>query len=203
MALPLRELNPTLEEAEDAILAALREDATIAAYVKSVSSFQGTFEQALQEASLAGDPAFLVMMAGIEFDERGPLEHVAVVEWHVIVRARNLRGNAYQRKPSAAGEVGTYQMVQDVLRVLTTQDLDLDGMAAISPAGVELLQANASRDRSLSAYLVVFFSELDHRVVEPGDEDLITEVGATYEVRTSDGTFVEVATETIEMPGDE
>lgn len=180
MATPTRVLRPTLEAAEDAIVAALAGDATIAAYIMDVVSWQGTLEDAVQEAVIR-EPAILVLCAGAEFEERGALEHIASVEWHIVVKHRSLRGERYRRAPAAPGEVGTYQMVQDVLRVLVGQDLELEGMSPLAPKAVELLQTSSSKDRAQSAYTLIFTSELDHVVVAP--EDTLTELGFGYELR--------------------
>lgn len=195
MATPKRELSPGLEAVEDAIVAALAGDATIAAYVKDVRPFQGSVEQAVQEAA-AGDRSLLVMFAGMELEQRGE-DWVAVTEWHVHVRCRNLRGEKYSRRPASATEVGAYQMVQDVLRVLTLQDFDLDGLAPIKPDGAEAILVTTNRDRTLAAYTVVFHGEIDMCVVEP--DDAFTTLVTSYEVPDGEGTFAEVATETVSL----
>lgn len=180
MSLPDRALTPTLEAVEDAIVTALNDDETMGAYLKSCSSFQGSVEESLAEGVAIRDPAVLVLFAGGEFEERGPEEVVLVGEWHLVVRAQNLRGEQYRRRPASASEVGSYQLVQDVLRVLTNQDLGLEGLAPLVPMDVELLKT----DRRVSAYAVAFRGELDLQTIAPsGDDDTLKTVVTEIEVR--------------------
>lgn len=177
------QLSPTLEALEDAIVAALRADATIAAYARDIQSFQGDLEQALEQGSVR-DPAFLVIFAGGQMEPEGVESFTAQMEFHVIVRARNLRGNDYQRKPQAASEVGTYQMVQDTLRVLAHNDFGLAGLRELEPQGMELLQAGSNKDRTLSAYTVVFMAQVELQAVEP--DELLNSIATTYEIANPD-----------------
>lgn len=191
----VRQVAPSLEAIEDAIVAALVADPTIAAYVADVAPFQGTLEQAIQETAFR-DPAMLVLFAGFDADAFGQADEQLDLEWHVIVRGRNLRSNAARQAPAATGEVGTYQMVQDALRVLAGREFELDGLGALSAAGCELLTAGANKDRSLSAYTVVFRCTAELRVVE-GDDELTT-MAATYTAPSSSGTFAPVVVDNLE-----
>lgn len=184
-----RALTPTLEEAESAIVAALKADATIAAYTSEIHPFGGTLVQALQEGAYR-DPSILVVFTGGEAIELGHLDHKFTLEWTVIVRARSLRGNAYQRAPSSATEIGAYQMVEDVLRVLTLADFDLDGLSPLRPLGVELLKASEVPGRSISAYQVAF--EADHELCEEAPDDGLETIATTTETTNSEGEWTDV-----------
>jgi len=189
-------LYPSLESIEDGVVARLAADAVVAAYARDVRSFQGTLAQAIDERSFR-DPAFLVSIVAGDIEEQGSLQWEVELELLVTVRARNLRGNEYQANPSSTTEIGTYQMVQDALRVLTGSDLDLDGLDELVPAGFELVKAPDNPDRGLSAYIVAFTTTAELRHVEP-DQDLDT-FGATYETPDGDGDWHDVATEQIDV----
>ena len=173
-----RSLRPGLDSLEDAVVAALLADATISSYAQEVSPFQGALEDAISEQSWR-DPSILVLFAGGPIEAAGSEDVRITCEWQVIVRARNLRGNAARQAPTATGEVGTYQMVADVLRVLTHRTLDLEGAGALEPQGVELLAAAANPDRALSAYLLVFTQTVELQAIAPDVE--LAEVGATLD----------------------
>jgi len=191
-----RALYPTLEAIEDAVVAALAADPIVAAYARDVRSFQGTLEQALEERSFL-DPAFLVIVNGGEFEPMGHLQHEVQIELGVMVRSTNLRGDKYQRAPSSASEIGTYQMVQDALRVLTLEDLGLDGLSELQPQGWELLQSGAIPNRTLSAQIIGFSTTAELREAAP--DDALETVEATYETPDGDGAFSTVAEETIDV----
>ncbi len=192
-----RALHPTLEEIEDAVVAALQADSTIAAYARGIHAFQGTLTEALEESSYR-DPSFLVVVVGGDIEPHGHLQHQVEVEIDLVVRATNLRGNKYQRNPSSSSEVGTYQMVQDTLRVLTLNDLDLDGLEELQPQGWELLKTGSTKQRSLSAQQVAFLTKAELREAPPDDE--LDTVAATYETPDGDGDWHVVAEETIDVP---
>ncbi len=189
-------LHPTLEEIEDGVVAQLQADATIDAYVMDVSPFQGTLEQALEERSYR-DPSFLVAVTSGEIRPHGPLNWEAELEIVLTARSRNLRGNRYQANPSSSSEIGTYQMVQDALRVLSGNDLGLTGLDELVPEGFELLKASSNPDRGLSAYAIGFTTTAELRHVEPTDE--LETVRATYETPDGDGDWHDVATEDVDV----
>lgn len=182
MADPLRELTTGLEGIEDAILAALGADATIAAAVRTLASWQGSVEDATKDALLR-DPSILVLFAGAEAEPMG--HHTQLrTEWHLLVRDRNLRGNQPRRQPGAAGETGTYALVGHVLRVLTGQDLGLDGVEGFGPLGIQLLQTGRDPSKHTSAYLVAFEARADLMAVAPALE--LVEVVTTLSVANTD-----------------
>lgn len=165
MSEPLRELTTGLEAVEDAILAALREDPLIAAYIRTVESWQGTLEHAIQQAGMVRDPAILVLFAGGPVSKLGG-HHRCLAQWQILVRDRNLRGNSARRRGEST-EPGTYVMVGDVLRVLTGNDLGLDGVAPFEPVACDLLQAGRDPSQTTSAYLVSFEASLDLLAIAP------------------------------------
>lgn len=184
MADPLRELTTGLEGIEDAILAALGADAIIAANVRTLASWQGSVEDATRDTMLR-DPSILVLFAGAEAAPMGHHNQLRI-EWHVLVRDRNLRGNQPRRQPAAAGEIGTYALVGHVLRVLVGQDLGLDGVEGFRPLGVQLLQTGRDPSKHTSAYLVALEARADLMAVAPELE--LVEVVTTLSVANTDET---------------
>ena len=171
-------LAQSLEDIEDAIVAALQADAVIAAYAKSVVPFQGTLADAAREVALR-DPAFIVLFGGAA-GETQALGDQLDQQWMVVVRTRNLRSNKAGRG-GATGEVGSYQMVQDALRVLSRSDLSLDGVGPLRIREVELVQAGQVKDRAVSMYQLVF-AQLVDLVPAPATNDFDGASG-TLEVR--------------------
>lgn len=191
-----RLLYPSLEQIEDAAVAALQADDTVKAYAMDIRSFQGELLEALEEQSFR-DPAFLVVISGADITPMGHLQHQVELEVGVIVRSTNLRGNHYQRHPISSAEVGTYQMVQDVLRVLALSDLGLTGLEELEPKSWELLKTGSTRQRTVSAQLVTFTTTAELREELP--EDTLETVAATYETPDSGGDWSDVAEETIHV----
>lgn len=189
VALPTRLLVPTLEVCEDAIVAALAADAAILVGVPaaSIKPFQGDLAQAMQEVAVR-PPAILVMWAGGDIEPMGSEYFEVDGEWRVLVFARNMRSRKASSNPDAAGEVGAYQLVADVLRVLSLQHLDVAGMGELRPVACELLQAGSNKERTVTAYLVVFRCSVELQVVVPSTN--LLEVRTTLEShRESTGTW--------------
>lgn len=179
-----RQLSPTLDEVEDAILAALKADTTIAGYARSIATFQGSLVKAVQQGIGLRQPALLVLFNG------GPLKRLGsglfrlTAEWDVLCCARNLRSAAHGANPEASGEVGAYDIVADVLRVLSDTDLDLDGMDDLVPLDIELLSNGEIKDATLTVYRVIFRGDVELQVVEP--DQLLEEIVATFDAANTD-----------------
>lgn len=177
---------PSIEEVEDGMVAALKADATIAAYAQKVGSFKGDMKTALSQA-VRFAPTILVIWAQSEIEDRGMQELGAVAEFHVLCVSRNLRNEASRRQPEASGEVGLYQMMADVLRVLTRSDLDLTGLEELNPIRAEVLQADAAAGGGVALGQVGFMAELELREDE-SDEGIadLEDVYVTLEVANPD-----------------
>lgn len=188
-------LHPTLEASEDAIVAALQADTTIDAYCRdAISSFEGSWRQVVEETSRRM-PAIVVLFAGAEIEPSGMVEDRVEAEWHVLCLAKNLRNERARRNPESSGEVGAYAIVQDVLRVLTRSDCDLESFGELYPQGIDLVEG--SRQRSI--YRLVFTNELELREVADVDDldrvDLTIEVPNPDEDNDGEIAWVEVGTD--------
>lgn len=194
--------QPSLEDAEDAIVAALQADATIAAYARHVISFAGTWEEARRDA-LKQLPAILVVYVGGRFEPRGRAGAAHVVEWHVVVAAKNLR-NERRGRQGAGGEVGAYQMLRDVVRVLGNADLGVDGMGPLQAResqAVRMKGPGATTPGS-GVYRLVFTGTLD--LVAAAPPDSLETIQSEYRTANTDETdgsvsWVSVANDTTDL----
>lgn len=168
---------------EDALLAALQGDPALAAVARHIGSWQGELETAIEQNAFR-DPAILVLFGGFDTSPRGGHEALDV-EWQILVRARNLRREAARRVGGpVSGEVGTYELVQHVMRILTGSDLDLDGVDELRLVACRLLQTGRDPSQTTSAYLVVFKVDADLLAVAP--EQTLDELELNLEVHNPD-----------------
>jgi len=194
------QFGPTIGECEDAITGALAADPVIAAYIKQVIAFAGTWDEARRDV-LKQWPSILVVYVGGRMDARGAAGAVHVAEWHVVVAARNLRAERSGRRTEGA-EVGAYEMVQDVTRVLGRADLGVDGLGALEPQQVfpVRLKGPSRPTNGAAVYTCVFTSTID--LVSPAPDDDLSTIAATYDVANPDETggpttWVEVSADTV------
>ena len=89
----------------------------------TIGSYGGQYDESLSQAQ----PAFPAVWFALDSDEfardQGNV-HVWQPRWTVLCATRSLR-NEQARRQGAAGEVGTYQLVQDLRRLLVGQTLGL------------------------------------------------------------------------------
>ena len=201
VALPMHALTPAIDACEDAIVAALAADPSIVAYVPaaSIAPFQGELAEAMQEVAVR-PPAILVMWSGGDLEPTGSESFEMDAEWAILVFARNMRSKKASSNPDASGEIGAYDLVAHVLRVLTLQHLDIPGMGELVPSGVNLLRAGSTKSRTVTAYVVVFNTHLELQPVPPPDD--LLEVATALEVaRPSDGAWQDDGGDTIPLEG--
>jgi len=174
-----RQIVPTIEEAEDAIVTALEADSTLSDLVSTFGSCQGTWTEARDELARRL-PAVTVMFAGGKHEARGMGDGVLQGEWHLLVGARNLRREAARRTSDA----GAYAIAEAVIATLDDQHLDLDGLGPLRFRELGIVEQSGPRDRAVSIYLLVFEGDLDVRHIE-GTDDLAT-IAADYQVANVD-----------------
>jgi len=168
---------------EDAMVEAMQADVALAALARHIGTWQGELEDALEQVAFR-DPSILVLFGGFDAEPRGGHESLDV-EWQVLVRARNLRRESARRHGGpVSGEVGTYELVQHVMRILTGSDLDLDGVDELRLAACRLLQTGRDPGKTTSAYLVVFKVDADLLAVAP--EQTLDELELNLEVHNPD-----------------
>ena len=170
--------EPSLETCEDAIVAVLQADPTIAAYVSQVSSFAGTWEEARRDL-IRTLPGIVVVYVGGRTEARGAAGAVHKAEWHVVVASRNLRSERRGRQTDSA-EVGAYQMIEDVTRVLGRADLGVDGMGGLEPRETHpvRLKGKGNVSQGMAVYNLIFTCSLD-LVAKAAPDDLST-IASTF-----------------------
>jgi len=115
----------SLDTIEDAMIAAL-DVSPINTYAKTIKTYSGQLAQDVNKVLLIL-PAILVVFGGDEF--RSPIGANTVfnrvMDWDVLVAARNLRGDVGARH-GVGSEVGVYEMLDDVRSKLVGQKLSLN-----------------------------------------------------------------------------
>lgn len=183
--------QPTFEALEDGIVAALSADPTIAGYTTEIHPFQGSLESAMQQTSMRL-PSVLVVFAGFDEEPEGMVDQEVKMEVHLLIRAANLRGPARAQNPTSAGDqVGAYQVIRDVTRVLRGSDLGLEGLSPIRVDNAALLAAQGGPRGSSVAYQVVLFAT--GAAVPDLDAADLTEIVTTISTPNGDGEFRDVA----------
>jgi phage gp37-like protein len=135
-------VNPvTIGAIENAILARVRaasESGVLGYRLRTVTTYQGEFEEQMIAELVAQFPAAWVVFAGEE-----PAEKIGRGVWKcrptfvVVAGARNLR-NEQARRHGAPGEPGSYQILQDLRALLIDQDLGLE-IDPLAPGAVRSL----------------------------------------------------------------
>jgi len=191
-----------LENVEDAIVAALANDASIKAFAKTVTSFQGELTRARAASVAIQLPAVLVGYAGGPTQTFGAWSFQSKTRWQVTVACENFRSASSPRKGT---EKGAYDLIKDVLRVLSGQTLGLD-IGELKPISVE---PNDKEERTTVAeYFVVFETDINFDLSEsdfctagettPQTVADLETLTAEHSVLGSDG-FLPVVTDTHEV----
>ncbi len=107
----------TFEDIEDKIIAEIKDNVT---YVKTIETYAGQLEQNIKQLTIPLPAAFIVY-GGSTFTWIDGPNHNEEVVFSVLVASKNVRGEKRARKAA----YGCYQMINDVLVVLTNQTFDL------------------------------------------------------------------------------
>lgn len=202
-----------LDAIEDALVAALAADPTIHAYAGTVASFQGEIDRARASGVAIKYPILMVGYAGGPTRPFGGFRFAATLRWQVTVACQNLRSPGAARKAPTATEKGAYDVIRDVLRVLSGQTLGLE-IGELKPTGVEPVESDSS---SVAQYAVMFETEVEFDMAEadfrvpvadppPGGEtttpqdvsDLAT-IHAAHAIRNEAGEDHEIVTDRHEV----
>jgi phage gp37-like protein len=110
--------GPTINEVEDAVLAALRQ--ALGEDVKSIRSFQGDWREELRQGGMRL-PALLVMLKGSRAEQVGAASCDLIREFQVLAVVRGLRGEAASRREAG----GIYDLLDGIRGALWQQDWGL------------------------------------------------------------------------------
>lgn len=116
--------SPTLAQIEDGLLTVLRDSTTLGNYCRTIASYAGQLEADLS-AFPVNCPAIYAMLESTTATQRAQQLQEKTATWSFFLIEQNLRGNEASRR-GAAGSVGTYQMLQDLQRLLLGNRLGLE-----------------------------------------------------------------------------
>ncbi len=133
-------MNYTINQVEDGILTALRNDVPLKAVCRKIDTYAGPPAPQSVEDFLAGvlPPACLVYYLGSEYEDNATTR---IQTFSILVITRNLRGGAAARK-GVTGETGAYEMIEMVKAALKRNMLGLD-IAPLRPVREVLVAAEA------------------------------------------------------------
>lgn len=185
---------------EEAMVERLRADSTVAGWGGHVGSWPGPLAAARGAAEVIKLPAVLVVFLGGEIRRMGQFTFVADPgRFQVTVCARNFRRARSAQAPSAAGEVGAYEMANAVLRLFSGQTLNLD-IDELCPTSVDLVdEARPGEVQYALVFETRFEFQMDDEAVDPAGSvtDLET---VSAEIQAVDGeNSVSVVTDTHEV----
>lgn len=157
-------MNETIAKVEDQIIEALKPLLADQpdGYVKEIDTYQGQLAESTVEEIInvlaVNFPAIMVIYLGSRLNEDPTDLYDDVQSWGIFVAAKNLRGEKEARRGGTIGEVGTYQMVEDIKTRLTGNQLGL-GVQPLSLRAVDSVLV----DKGLSVYGMTFETSLDYQ----------------------------------------
>lgn len=171
---------------EDALINAVKSAQGLGYSIRTVASYGGEFadEWAVVFKAL---PAVWVTFAGSGAPKRlGEKKWRVPAVFTVLVGARNVRGEMASRRGGAAGEVGTYQMLQDIRALVLGQDFGLP-IEPFTPGKVRSLRNGRTTNMAISVYAQEWHTDYIDTKPEPDTVDLL-KVGMNYHLQPDDGT---------------
>jgi phage gp37-like protein len=153
--------NITLAQLEDNVLTALE----ALSYLRTRKSYQGELDvETADQVVFSAWPAALVFIESAQFTpvSSDGLSYLWTPRPVVFVGDENWRGEAERRRGGVApGEVGTYQMIHDVLDALAGKTFGLD-IGRLAPVDLQPVLAS----QSLSVYRIAFqFTDVPYQAV--------------------------------------
>ncbi len=163
-------LPPVLGTIENALLARLKaaSDSGCLGYrLKTLGSWQGQFDEPEALARMAPlFPGVWAIYTGGGDEPRSQRLWRHHAHWTLVVGTRNLRNATAGRLGGVPGEVGSYQIVQDVRRVLAGQRFGLE-ITPVVLGGVTSLWQGPVADQLISLYALDITVGLDLGVGVP------------------------------------
>lgn len=118
--------------------------------LKKVISYGGEFDEDINQV-VRDFPAVWVVFSGRNRPTRRVKGLWPVTSRFTVVGGTRSRRNERARRRGEAGEVGSYQIVEDVEGLLIGQTLGLD-IDPVEPAGIRSLFQGVLRDKQISLY---------------------------------------------------
>ncbi len=171
-----------IADIENAIIATLK-NAVGMAYLTQVESYGGELDDDLSEV-VRKYPAVWVVFAGSGKPAKLGAEKFKVpATFAVIVAARNVRNEKATRQ-GTTGEVGTYQILQDVRTLLMNNDFGLS-IERLQPGATRTLYNTKVRGQALSVFSQEWTTAYIDQVPKPEEVDLLS-LGISYFIKPGD-----------------
>lgn len=120
--------TPSIADIEQAMMELVANDSTIRGYKKTVATLS---QRNLKDDRLvAVHPAFLFYLEETRLAARTPNTYNYPMVFTILCLQKNLRGPEAEKFGGLPGEVGIYQMLADLKRVLAGARLDIPGVSS-------------------------------------------------------------------------
>jgi phage gp37-like protein len=191
------------EAIESKIVEVLQADTTLAAQARHIGAWEGEAVLARKAGVVIKLPAVLVVYAGGPIRRRGMADWKTEARFDVTVQAQNFRGANKARTGAASGtEVGAYDLIRSVLRILSGKTLGLE-IGELTPDEVGYVPLESGE----TAYVVPFittvaldFSEQELQEPEAKAVAALESIHTEHVVLRLDGDGVSVVTDVCTLP---
>lgn len=182
---------------EDAVIARVKNASDINALgyrLASVGSYGGEFDDETFFTQFRKFPAVWVTVGGDKPKKISAKAWECNLTLAVMVGSRNVRGERFTRH-GAVGEVGSYQMAQDVRDLLAMQDFERM-VSALDPGPIRTLFNTRQGSEARSVLAVEFTTRYTYRPPEP---ELGEYTGINQRYYLKPGDNIEDATDVITL----
>jgi phage gp37-like protein len=156
-------------------------------YSATVQSFGGDFAAGIERA-IKNFPAIVIVYTGATMVKESQQTYQHVHNFNIMVCAKNLRNEKTTRYGGAAGEVGSYQMVDDMLRLLSGAVLKSEEgkplNTPLSPRGVRAVLNDNVNQQLASVYSIDFSTTLSFEAIRDSAIDDFATFHANWDVPT-------------------
>lgn len=154
-------MSYTVTDIEVEIINAINADATMSGYLKTVRTYQGDLEEALNDIIIRFPFALVVFNKSI-YDRGGYPSGVfdQTMEFSILVGDNNLRGEEERRRGVGGGKPGTYKMLADLRSILGGNKLGLD-IRPLEPVFEESL----AQGKNISVYEAIYRTAMDYDTI--------------------------------------
>ncbi len=120
--------TPSIADIEKAMMELVENDPTIRAYKNTVATLSA--RNLKDDRIIARHPAFLFYMEETRLAARTPNTYNYPMVFTILCLQKNLRGPEAEKFGGLPGEIGIYQMLKDLKRVLAGARLDISGVSS-------------------------------------------------------------------------
>lgn len=173
-----------IAQIEDAIINRIKTAAGLGYVLQYVESYGGQLDDDTFE-TVRSLPAVWVTFAGCDKPkQRGENLFLADAHFVLIMGARNIRGEREGRVGSI-GEVGVYQMIDDMGKLLMMQDLGLP-IDHFRPGRIRTLYNQKLQNNGLAVFTQEWHTKIQLSPASPQEDDWLR-MGLNYMLKPGDG----------------